>query len=127
MSLRAVAQSAVSPGFDDKTQTGRKPRAEDLTKIVNAMGAEGAFWASMREPFEQLIADICDPKIGADAALDLWKQKLRRIARQGFRHGSESLGQSARVLKGSALGERTLAFRLKEALGESNPKQEQTP
>jgi CRISPR system Cascade subunit CasA len=112
--LRRLVEQVLSPMYDPGSkQKGRKPLADDVTKLVRRTGAHAVFWASMKPAFDALLVGLgTDPKL----ALVQWQANLRRAARAAYTRAADSFGETARVHKGAALGRSKLEYELGVAL-----------
>lgn len=115
--LRELSQAALSPAYDPAKKQGRQPLGEDVTKLMSATGALGAFWARLREHFDALVFGL---DRDADQARGQWRKALRATAVETYREAAAALGTTARALKGMRRGEQALDRELYTSLKEAN-------
>lgn len=101
-----LAQQALAgPGGE----TGRKPRAEDISALLASVDAATPYWSSLQSPFFQLLWRWQD----LDSA-ELWRGEVRRAAERAFRGAVDAYQGTGAALKGAAVGEATLGRELRK-------------
>jgi CRISPR system Cascade subunit CasA len=100
--LFTFARFALAPGE-------RKPETKDIRQLVDSLGAEPIFWSRAKAHFDAYLVRLSEDESAARGA---FARSVSREAHNCFAEASESLGTSARILKGAALAANTLSHRL---------------
>ncbi len=97
-----LASRALAPADRDADKN-------DVRELIRSLGAEPVFWSRAKHHFDVFLRTVLEAE--AEARLD-FGQALYTEARRAFEEASRALGATARVLKGAAIGEATLARKL---------------
>jgi len=92
-----LARLAAKPATDDN-ELAKPVSAEEVRKrienLANSWGVERAYWSSLGLHFHRLVNDL--PR-DALAALDAWRDQLRRAAQTAFEQAEACAGQDRRT------------------------------
>ncbi len=110
--LEVLAQFVLAPSSDQ--EGARKPdREQDIRPLVNHWGGTRPYWQNLEPLFWELVDHLPE---GPDAALDQWKQNLRKLAIQALERTVETVGTTPETMKGAVEARRRLFGRLKSLL-----------
>ena len=102
--LRRLANHLLSAG-------GREAHKDDVSRLVQSLGGERAYWAGLEEPFRQFLSALTSGEVRGghetqaaldlrvDAALEAWKNELARVAADAWVLAGRSAGDGARALR----------------------------
>lgn len=109
--LSAMAELQLSFNADHKD--GRKPDANDVSRLRGHWGAERVYWASLESAFQRLIEGI---PLDAHAAQVEWRLRLRKAAWEALEYAIRLAGEQGRALKGAVKARSLLGGGLKKIL-----------
>jgi hypothetical protein len=85
------------------TPPGGLPPGKDATRsVLVGLYDAGQYWQLLEEPFAEFMYQLADEAPEADAALDVWTERVRDVAASTFRGIVTSLGDSPSALKASS-------------------------
>jgi CRISPR system Cascade subunit CasA len=109
--INRMATLLLTPEAD--LETGHKPASNDQKKLLEHWDTEGLFWAKLEVPFYRFMDHLPTDSL---AALDQWKEDLRRAALRAFEQTASLTGSNVKALKASAQAQLQLYAGLKKAL-----------
>jgi len=117
--LSRLATLLISPESDQ--EGGRQPLQGDITNLVNHWGTIRHYWGNLEPAFARMVIDLpSDP----EGAIAVWREELRRAARNALERATALAGTSSAALKAAVRARGQLEGGLRKVL-ESSVKQEE--
>lgn len=113
LATNIMAQLLISPTADQKG--GRVPDTKDSGNLLSHWNAERAYWQALELPFLALLQDLP----GQPAALQTWKDAVRRAAWDALESAAGLAGDDATALKAAVRARARLGSELKTILPEN--------
>jgi len=117
--LSRLATLLISPESDQ--EGGRQPLQGDITNLVNHWGTIRHYWGNLEPAFARMVIDLpSDP----EGAIAVWREELRRAARNALERATALAGTGSAALKAAVRARGQLEVGLRKVL-ESSVKQEE--